>query len=42
MQKLQDTYNEFLNLGHTDNSTLKKDHDQCGKSIFIQMETLSA
>ncbi len=29
-------------LGHTDTTTLKKEHDQYGKPKFIQMETLSA
>lgn len=42
VQKTQNNCKQSLNLEHTDTTTLKKEHDQYGKSKFIQVKTLSA
>jgi hypothetical protein len=42
VHKLQEAYNESLNLGYTDTMNLKKVRDLYGKATFIHVETLSA
>ncbi|PFD36722.1 hypothetical protein COJ48_24695 [Bacillus cereus] len=42
VQKLQDTCNKSINLGHTDTITLEMVRDWYGKGKCIQMEALLA
>jgi len=38
VQKLQDNYNESINLGNTDTITLERVRDPHRKEKFVQME----
>lgn len=41
VRKLQDNYNESINLGHTDTITLERVCNWARKGKFVQMEGLA-